>query len=299
MSLVLVFCGAILAAIANFFFRKNQDHGGSFLAFLTNYYLFSLLASLLITPQIFTTSWSPILSSIGGIAGALNVIMMVCTARALLNGPPGLTFAFQNAGAVFPAFLLFFLFGPTFDFILTTYHLIGIGAVLIGLYLGAQNKNNHFSHFKKWLFFAIATFFAQGIILSMFQWRCLLFIPSSISHPLIPFSCSNDQDVWFIPGFFTAASLLMILLFSFKEKRLFTRKEFFYGSISGIFNGGTTFLLVLATKLAQGGQKAILFPFFAVTVILFCSIWGKALYKEKVNWLAIGLCIFGVFFSLI
>lgn len=302
MALLIVFFGSILAACANFFFRKNQEHGGSSLAFLASYYLFSLLISILINPALFTTHWNPILMSFGSIAGALSAMMMLFTAGALLTGPAGLTFAFQNAGAILPSFLLFFLFGPSFDFMLTPYHLIGITAVLVGLYLGTRTQNAavslHFN-FKKWIIYALSTFVLQGLVLSIFQWRCLLFSPLKKAHPLIPWTCPAQEDVWFIPGFFIMTTLLLSFIFFGKEKRWMKRKEFFYGMIGGLFNGTTTFLLLLGTKQAAGMQKAILFPFFAVSVILFCNIWGKAIYKEKVNWFAIFLCIFGVFFSLI
>lgn len=299
MSLLIVLGAAILAAISNFFLRKNQENKGSSLGYLVHFYLFSLLICFFLAPRLFSTSWSPVLTTMGGIAGALNVLMMILTARALLTGPPGLTFAFQNAGAIFPSFFLFFLFGPTFDFYLSSYHLIGVLALLIGLYLGARTKNNAFAPFKKWILYASSTFFIQGIILSIFQWRCLLFSIPSKEHPFIPWSCLPEEDVWFIPGFFIVATLLMSLLFIFKERRFFRATEFFYGMLGGVFNGATTFLLLLATNYAVAAQKAILFPFFAVGVIFFCSVWGKALYQEKVNWFAIALCIFGVFFSLI
>lgn len=302
MALLIVFFGSILAACANFFFRKNQEHGGSSLAFLTSYYLFSLIISIFIDPMLFATPLNPILLGIGSIAGALGGVMMLFTAGALLTGPAGLTFAFQNAGAVLPSFLLFFLFGPPFDFILTPYHLIGIGAVLVGLYLGTRTQNAEVStrfDFKKWIFYALAIFLLQGFILSIFQWRCLLFNPLNIVHPLVPWTCPANEDVWFVPGFFIVSFLFLLVLFTCKEKRWITRKEFFYGMIGGLFNGTTTFLLLLGTKQAIGMQKAVLFPFFAVSVILFCNIWGRAIYKEKVNWFAIALCIFGVFFSLI
>lgn len=302
MALLIVFLGAIFAACANFFFRKNQEHKGSSLAFLTNYYLFSLVISLFINPTLFTTRWNPVFMSIGSVAGALSVLLMLYTARALLTGPAGLTFAFQNAGAVLPSFLLFFLFGPSFDFILTSYHLIGVATVLVGLYLGARTQNAAVSphyNFKKWVVYALSIFFIQGLSLSIFQWRCLLFSPLRMSHRLIPWTCPAQEDVWFVPGFFIMATLLLSLLFFGKEKRWMNRKEFFYGMLGGLLNGTTTFLLLLGTKQAATAQKAILFPFFAVSVILFCSIWGKAIYKEKVSWLGIFLCIFGVFFSLI
>ncbi|HSX11902.1 MAG TPA: hypothetical protein VLF61_00225 [Rhabdochlamydiaceae bacterium] len=301
MALLIIFFASVLAACANFFLKKNQDSKGSARAFLTSYYLFSLITSLLLTPSIFYTPWHPMLSVAGGIAGILNVFMMGFTALALMTGPPGLSFAFQNAGAVVPSILLFFLFGPAYDFVISPYHLIGISAVMIGLFLGARTKQSSTVpfQFKKWIVFALSILILQGIILSMFQWRCLLYIPQSSSHPLIPWTCPAAQDVWFIPGFFTLALLTQLCLFFTTEKRWPNKREFLYGSAAGILNGVITFFLLLGTKMAEGAQKAILFPFFAVMIIFFCSLWGKALYKENVNWLAIGLCIFGVFFSLL
>ena len=38
----------------------------------------------------------------------------------------------------------------------------------------------------------------------------------------------------------------------------------------------------------------MIFPIFAVTIILLCNLWGQKLYKEKVNWMASGLCVVGL-----
>ncbi len=300
MALTIIFFAAILAACANFFLKKNQDHHGSTRAFLVSYYLFSLAVSLCLTPTLFQIPWNPALSLTGAIAGALNMFMMAFLALALMAGPPGMTFAFQNAGAILPAVLLYFLFGPSYDFILTPYNLIGISAVVIGLFLGARTKQEKTGtfQFKKWMVFSLSVLVLNGTILAMFQWRCLLYITPPIVHPLIPFSCPVSQDVWFIPGFFMAAFCMQLCFFGFQEKRWPNKREFLYGMMAGILNGFITFMLLLGTKIAIGAQKAVLFPFFAVAIIFFCSLWGRALYKENVNWLAIGLCIFGVFFSL-
>jgi drug/metabolite transporter (DMT)-like permease len=300
MALGIIFIASLLAACANFFLKKNEETKGTAPAFLVNYYLFSLATSILLTPSIFSTPWNKPLTLIGGFGGFLNVAMLGFTAMALRTGPPGLTFAFQNAGAVLPAILLFLLFGPLYDFSLNFYQLIGIAAVVVGLFLGARTKQPLATpfKFKKWILFATAILLLQGVILSIFQWRCLLYIPQhALTHPLIPWHCPPNHDVWFIPGFFSCALFLQLILFS-KEKRLPNKKEMLYGFLGGVLNGIVTFCLLATTKIAVGAQKVILFPFFAVMVIFFCSLWGKAFYKEHVNYLAIALCIFGVFFSL-
>ena len=52
--------------------------------------------------------------------------------------------------------------------------------------------------------------------------------------------------------------------------------------------------MIRATEASTPVEHAIIYPLFAVTIIILCNIWGQWLYKEQVNWKANALCVFGI-----
>ncbi len=325
MSLLLTILAALLAALANLATKRNLDQIGSPRGYLVIYFFLSFLSSFLINPSIFQTEISFTMLAIGSVAGIFAFLLMISLTQALKYGSPGITFAFQSAGSVLPSVLLFFLFGPLLGFIMTPFLIVGLLCVLIGLFWSAkpelwtnllkkfqsfsqnkpstmhelqttetEEKINPSHSLKKWAFYAIASFFIQGITFSIFHWRSLLVEHPPSTHPLLSISCKSGQELWFMPSFFLVATLLNALFFFLSEKRLFRRTEYFYGTISGLLNAGSTYLLLLATYIASPIQKAIMFPLFAISVIIFCGIWGQKLYQEHINWIALAICMLGV-----
>lgn len=298
MAMIYVLFAALLASGANLLMRKNIEYGGTTRGFLVSYFLFTFAASLILYP-VGREPWSVPMLTAGGVAGVLNIGLLFFTAKALENGPPGLTFAFQNSCSVLPGILLFALFGPAFNFIVTPYLIAGLFCVLGGLFWSAKSQSTSVGGAKpgvtkKWLLFALGMFLIQGITLTLFQWRCLLIDSSVPAHPLIPVKCSPSEDIWFMPAMFAVASFFQILFFIFTERRLMRLSELITGFIGGLANGGATFFLLLAAKEASAFEKGILFPAFAIGVIVCCNFWGQKLYQERVNWKANALCILGV-----
>ncbi len=229
-------------------------------------------------------------------------MMMLLIAYAVQIGPSGLTFAFQNSASMVPAFFLFFLFGASFGFHLQWPLIIGFIFLTAGIFLSLiQEKNSasfltSASHFGKWLLVAVAIFLIQGLILSIFQWRSLL-LQFPKSHVLIPWACSIQEDMWFMPGFFLVPALVQSVRFYLSERRWFYYKEIFLGIIAGLLNGGATFCLLMATRDPGLKFRPVLFPLFAVTVILLCNLWGKKFYQERLDWRGVVLCLAGVLIS--
>ena len=52
--------------------------------------------------------------------------------------------------------------------------------------------------------------------------------------------------------------------------------------------------MIRSTEVATPLEHAIIFPLFAVSVMISCNLWGQLIYKEKVNWKAAGFCVLGV-----
>lgn len=297
MSLVYVFIASILAAAVNFCLRKNLEQQKSSQGYLALYFIFSFVISFFLR-EINLESFSFVMGSVGAITGLLNFLMMVLTARCLQIGTSGLTFAFQNSASVFPSLLLYSIFGATYGFTMTFPAFLGFGLIVLGLFLSSRIQKNssssNQSFFVQWIILLISIFLIQGMILTLFQWRCLLLTDPLEPHPLIPWKCSLENEAWFMPGFFFIPAILQTLIFTISEKRWVSLREFFLGFTGGILNGGATFFLLLATEQASTNEKMILFPLFAVSVIFLCNLWGMKFYQERVYWPGMALCLAGV-----
>lgn len=292
-----VLTAACCAALSNYFMRKNLERKGSINGFLLALYTLSLTVAVAINHQIFSIPWNPLVFTAGGFVGALNILLMLVTAMALLRGPAGLTFAFQNSGSVFPAVFLFLLFGSAYGFILNQWMIFGLIIVLVGLFWAAETTHQPAAtkRHSSWIYFALMIFAIQTLALTLMQWRCLLYATNE-PHALIPITCDVSQDRWFMPAMFSVALALQIglLVISGEKPRWF---ELAFGGFAGVANAGSTFFLLLATPIATPQEKVIIFPLFAVGVILLCNLWSRVLYQEPVNWRANALCCSGIFIA--
>jgi len=290
------------AALSNLFFRNSSVRSSATSSpnsYLVCFYFFSFLASLILSPSIWQVKPDFATIAIGGIVGVLNVSLMLLTSQALKKGPSGLTFAFQNASAVFPGALLFVIFGTKFGFSCSFIQVIGMGLVLFGLFLGAKKESKKESvganaASTTWLKYAIACLAVQVMALTLIQGRCVLFESDKLGSFLSTFAVSEDSDGWFMPGQFGVAFCLQLFLF-LREKQGIKKHEAVYGFLGGLANFGSTCLLLFATKYALPAEKGILFPCFAVTTIVLCNLWANRLYKEEFNFLANAVCAIGIF----
>ncbi len=300
-SLVFVFLAAGSAALSNLFFRKNFTASTKVYTsngYLLVFYFFAFILSFFIYPNLWTTNINFTVVLIGGCVGFLNVALMIITGRALQKGPAGLTFAFQNASAVFPGLILFSLFDSSFGFSCSNLQLVGMVLVILGLFLGAKKESSDSIVYLKWLKYALICFIVQILALTLIQGRCVLFEEDKLEGILAYFAFTETDDIWFMPGQFGVALVLQSLIF-LKEKRKLQSSEMICGSLGGFANFGSTCLLLLATKLALPWEKCILFPCFSVATIILCNLWANRLYKENFNLGANSICSFGIFLSVL
>jgi hypothetical protein len=290
---------AVAAALSNLFFRKNALTSSitSPSGYLVLFYFFSFISSFIFFPEIWHSQINYTLLVVGGFVGVLNIVLMDLTSRALHKGPAGLTFAFQNASAVFPGFLLFLSFGSSYGFSCSLLQIGGMALVLFGLFLGAkEGEGSHTSW--KWLKYAISCFIIQTIALTCIQGRCILFDSEKLHGFLSSFALDQTDDMWFMPGQFGTAFILQFVLF-LREKRALLKSELTYGCLGGIANFASTALLLMATKYALDMEKGILFPTFAVATIILCNTWAALLYKETFKVKSNVLCAIGIFMGII
>lgn len=301
MGLLYISIASILSTVANLCLRKNAEQQKSANGYLTLYFVSSFLISFAVA-NVSIDNFRFVMPSIGAIAGILSLLLMGLLSLALQIGPSGLTFSFQNSASIFPSLSFFFIFGPPFGFNINFYMLFGFCLIIVGLFLSSRKQNDQSLpniHLIRWLALAIAIFFIQGLILSLFQWRTLLLLNHAPEHPLIPWKCCLSEDNWFMPAFFFIPAILQALIFGVKEKRCLSLRETLLGAIAGLLNGGATFLVLMATKYTQSSEKMILFPWYAVSLIFLCHLWGKFFYKEKIYWPGMLLCLSGIFIGLL
>lgn len=300
-SLVFSLLAAGCTSLSSLLFRKNADNPSpnhSANGYLVLFYLFSFLFSFFFSSEIWKVNVNLIILAIGGCVGLLNSTLMILTSQALKLGPAGLTFAFQNASAVFPGLILFLLLGSDFGFSCSYCQLAGMALVLCGLFLGAKKASaNHPKASFIWLKYALICFFVQILALTFIQGRCVLFDCNETGGIFSDFTIKEAEDVWFMPGQFGVSFVIQTMMF-LRENKNFQIKEVVYGSMGGTGNFLSTYLLLLATKLALPFEKGILFPCFAVASMILCNIWANRLYNETFNLKTNVLCTFGIFMAI-
>jgi len=289
-SLLLAFIASFCASLSNLFFRKGNLVRGcaSPLGYLFFFYFTSFVLSLFIFPEIWEIKVNYPILLLGACVGGLSILVMTLASRAMACGPAGMTFAFQNASAIFPGLVLFLIFGTKGGFACSMFQVLGMALVLTGLFWGAGKLKAK----AQWLFYAVGCFGAQIAAFSLMQGRCLLFDDSEF---FIKFE--QVEDVWFMPGQFGFASLVQLLRILLGKVKI-KRGEAGYGLLGGIATCGSTCLLLLSTKYALPIEKGMLFPCFAVGTITLGNIWAYFLYRERFQWVTTLLCSAGILLGL-
>jgi len=294
LGLQLIILSAIFIALSNLCLRRSIDSGGTSRAFLaiqrTCCLLFIILLHPVRTGEYFLT---PSMAAFGLLAGIFLAGVSAFLGRALEHGPPGLTIALLNSSSVMPILFLVILFGSSFGFFYTTWNGLGSLFVVIGIYWAGWKNENQMENRKKWLGFALLSFFAHIFYLVFLNWRALF-----INFPQVPglgfsFSSRAASTQWFLPMVFLSAALIQIFLF-LPEKRVPKRPEMINGILGGVFSLSGIMLMVKATEVSTSFEHAMLFPTFSVVIIIACNLWGKWLYQERINWKANTLCIGGL-----
>ncbi len=296
MALILAFAAAILCAINNLFMRRSVDAGGTTKAFLVFVEGFSILVAILLGPvKSGNYEWSYSIGMIGVVAGIFLGIMMWALGRAMEQGPPGLTVAFLNSSAVIPAVIMVLIFGVAFGHSYQWWNGMGSLLVVAGLFWAVWETTKNYQNRSLWITFASLAFWCHVFYLVILQWRAMLINPNMPGSRLLPFRIDATQSEWFMPMIFVAATIFLLYLFIRDEARLPKKQEVIYGFYGGVCNGACTYFLIKAAQVATVWENSMVFPLFAVSLIMLCNTWGKVLYKEDVHWKAMALCLFGLF----
>ncbi|MBS0622170.1 MAG: hypothetical protein JSR80_04340 [Verrucomicrobia bacterium] len=294
MALLMMLMAAGLVSVANFFMRRSIDAGGSTRAYLVVQLFFSFAISIFLSPvRTGEYGWSASSAIVGVIAGLFLGTMLLTLGRSLERGPPGLTFAALNSATVMPALVMFLIFGSLYGYPYAPWNGIGSGLVVAGLFWAGWQVDSRYDKLH-WVVFIFTAFCCHVGLLAVLQWRALMLKIGLPASSLLPFDLTLETGQWFNPVLFFVATLIQLISYWRKERRWPKGAEVLYGLFGGLGNAGGTFFLVTAPTLATPWENAMLFPLFAVSIILICNVWGQILYKEKVNWLANALCVIGL-----
>lgn len=285
---------SLFVALSNYCMRRSIDSGGSSRAFLMIQLTIVFLVAILLNPvRTGEYALGSCMIVFGLAGGFILALMMICLGRSLEVGPPGLTFAALNASTVMPMVLMVFLFGAPFGFAYTLFNGLGSFLVVAGLFwAGWAAKKSERK--MQWAAYVMGAFILHILFLIVMQWRALMINFPGKNALFFNFDGMEARNQWFMPSVFFAAALVQVIVYARTQKRLPNRSETAYGVLGGIANGVGTFFMIWSTEVSTPLEHAMIFPIFSIAVILACNLWGQKLYKEKVNWLANGLCVFGI-----
>ena len=146
----------------------------------------------------------------------------------------------------------------------------------------------------RWVTFVAGAFVLHTFFLILMQWRALFINFPGENGLFLNFDVQDAKSQWFMPSVFFAAALIQLLIYVTTQKRRPNRQETVYGILGGLTNGIGTFFMIWSTEVSTPLEHAMIFPIFSVAIIIACNLWGQLLYKEKVNWVANGVCVLGI-----
>jgi len=294
MAIFLVLLAGAFVALSNLFMRKSIDSGGTTKGFMVFQMFISFLCTVLLEPvRGGNYSWNTPVVLLGTVAGLIVAFMLIALGKALLKGPPGITFSILSGATVMPALLMSLFFGAALGFPYTPWHALGSTLVVGGLFWAGKGIDG-LQDLKGWIVFCVAMFALHVGLLTLFQWRAMLLNIPNPEEVSGFFTAEEIKCAWFLPCMFFVSGVIQLYVFLTTEKRRPKPKEMLYGIVGGVFNGTGTFFLICATQAANPLENAIIFPMFSVAIIVFSNIWGQKLYQEKVNWKACQVSIVGL-----
>ena len=290
---LMLFAG-VCVAISNFCMRKSVDAGGTSKAFLMVQLFLTFIVAILLNPvRSGDYSWSYSMGCFGLVGGLVLAFMMYSLGKAVESGPASLSFAMLSSATVMPILFMVILFGSSFGFVYNIFNAAGSFLVVAGIIWAGWDSISTGDK-RKWLLFAVLAFFLHAIFLVFMQWRALIINFPGHQGLFLNFDIQAARSQWFMPMVFLAASMIQVIIYVITQKKWPSNAEVLYGTLGGIANGIGTFLMIRSTEVSTPLEHAMIFPLFAVSIMVSCNIWGQAIYKEKVNWKATSFCILGV-----
>jgi hypothetical protein len=141
---------------------------------------------------------------------------------------------------------------------------------------------------RQWLFFILMASLFQLTFLVLNQ----LHLPVMKSLGL-----KAEENLMFIPIVYGTVAVTYLIFYLFTDRSSSIKKEIKWGVLGGSLNGICTLFFIKSIHVANPFENTLIFPIFTVSLIVFCNIWGRLIYNERVNWAANGLCLTGICIS--
>ena len=294
MGIQLMLLAGVFVALSNYLMRKSIDAGGTTKGFLMVQLFIVFIVAILLNPvRMGDYQWSGCMSLFGIAGGVVLALMMASLGRALETGPPGLTFAALNSSTVMPSIVMVLIFGAAVGYHYTLWNGLGSLLVVLGLFWAGWQTTKS-AQKSAWLPFVSAAFFLHVLFLVFLSWKALFINYPGENGLFLSFDMDDAKNQWFMPMIFLAAFAIQAVIYIVNEKRWLKKGEVLYGVLGGIANGVGTFFMIRATEVSTSFEHAMIYPIFSVSIIILCNLWGQWLYREKVNWKAMAVCLLGI-----
>ncbi|MBQ8202962.1 MAG: EamA family transporter [Clostridia bacterium] len=238
-------------------------------------FLFTALSSvvwiIVLAPLSNLSNILPIEIIFGIIYGVVQALFLFFKMRAMSTGPISITSVVCNC-----SMLITTLFGIfVYDEKSSVLQIIGLVAILASVILCADPKSDMKMTFK-WAIYCLFYFLfcaAVGIVFKVFG------------------KTEGNGSNMIIVSAVTMVVLLLILSLATKEKFSLSKKQAFYAVLAGILSCCyNRFNLILTANL----PSVVFFPIFNGTLVLFCTVVGAVIYKEKFSKMQLAGVIIGI-----
>lgn len=294
MSLLFVVIGALCGAIYTYILRRNSQTPASAQKFVFWVFFFSLISALIYAGErLSIITWSVIV--LGSVAGLFVTAIFYALPRAFEKGPTNLSIGIFQAACILPPLLMAIIFGCDCGFKYTLFH--GLGALLvIAGFLKSSLKNHGQKLSLSWLFYTGIAFLSQTVALTIYQYQALLTKENLPPHALLLSVTTIEATTgWFLPTLF---GVVLIWNFISLKGKIFKNALIIRdGAFGGLCNAGSVAFFMLALTMATPLLVTLIVPINAVLTIAFCNVWSQLLYKEKVDWIGMGIALSGILLS--
>lgn len=296
MGIFFAFIAACFAGLNNYLIRRNISAGGSSQHYFLVLLLLSLFMVFLLNPVLMNNyTLDPVVIFVGLIIGLVLGGFYWALGKSFEAGPAGLSVAIINTSSVVPGLMMALVFGSLFGHPYTVWNGLGSLIVVIGFFVLGRSKIQA-PNLQRWIMLVSVAFLLHVLYMVQLQWWDMVLDPSLPRSFLLPISADITKCSWFAPFMFLGAALLHWGIYGFNsQSQPLLRCEKLYGALGGLTNGTCMYFLILATQYSADWENPVIFPIFSVTIILISNLWARILYKENVNWLAIGICTLGIY----
>lgn len=281
--LIAIVCSAMLVLMFKVFEQRNIP---IFQAIVFNYIAATICAIVflpdktpLLSGTIFTHTWIPLALLLGSMfIGVFNL-----TSRATVRYGVSTASVAMKLGLVFPVMMAYFAYGESFNWLKLLGILFAFTAVVLSSLKEETPTQNHHSSFA---ILPLLVFVGSGACDSFTQFVSKKYVSA------------DGMEEFSLFLFLAAASIgAVLLLYQFATKKMsFNVQSLIFGTVLGIINY-FSFLFLLKALANISWGSSVVFPVNNLGTVLFASLVGVLLFKEKIskiNLLGLGFAVVSI-----